>query len=66
MRKEELPGRVFLVFHINFNSITYFKVRIVTEFVQRNDTIRFESDVHNHFTVVHCHHSTVDHFVFDD
>ena len=39
VRQDQLTFFVFLVFDVYFYSITYFQVRIVTEFAQRNDTV---------------------------
>jgi len=39
VRQDQLTFFVFLVFDVHFYSVTYFQIRIVTEFAQRNDTV---------------------------
>ena len=39
VRQNQLSFFVFLIFDVYFYSITYFQIGIVTEFIQRNDTV---------------------------
>ena len=60
VRKDKLSFFVFLIFNEHLNLVANLQVRIVTEFIHRNNTVRFVADVDNSFTFVQCDNSTFD------
>src|SRR5258706_6053853 len=64
--KDQLAHGIFPFFDEQVYFVTDFQVRHVFEFRQRNQPIRFETDVQDHVAVVDAHYNTLDHFAFAD
>ena len=62
VRQNQLSFFIFLILDINLYFISYFQIGIVAEFAHRNDTVRFVTDVYDHFTFVQCDYRTFDYF----
>lgn len=64
MRKDELSLLVFRRLYVNFNFVTYFEVRIVTELWSSDDTVALVADVNDNLSLVDRGYSSLNYFIF--
>ena len=66
VREDELAVGTFLVLNVDFNLVAHLQVGVGTEFSNRDNTIRLEADVDDHFAVGDGHHGAFDDLVVGD
>ncbi len=66
VRNYKLTIFVFLLLDVNFHFITDFQIRIITEFVDRNDTLRFVTQVNHYFFFCDSNNRTFYNFFLSD
>ena len=64
VRKDELSLLVFRRLYVNFNFVTYFEVRIVTELWSSDDTVALVADVNDNLSLVDRGYSSLNYFIF--
>ena len=66
VREDELAIGAFLVLNVDFHLVAHLQVRAGAELCNRDDAVRLEADVDDHFAVGDGHHSAFDDLVVSD
>ena len=66
MRKDKLSFLVLGILYVNLNLVAYCELRVVTEFVDADDTFALVTDVHDYFAFVDGGYDTLDNLIFAD
>src|SRR5699024_1996565 len=63
VRKNKLTRCIFSYINKHIHFIPYFQIRIITEFIKRNNSFTLCIDVDNSFTISHVNHFTLYHLI---